>query len=350
MHIRKFRRIFFEFCCLAAIKKLLHLLIIVVILISIAFFLGKYTTQVTAEKENFKIRQINAELDTEYNLKRDKIRQVDFDLAATREKFHQCELEGQRKIDSIQQEIVNSENSMATKLDKIKDFRFAKITAAATEYRKKQLNQINTEIDLAAKQFAERKTELDKVYNQLENSIIELRTTRDALIEANRREEELKLQQDYYKILLDAKALNDIHLLKSIEHQLCNKDSLYKLIWTEFYSYPTKNTLNQIIGKEKASGIYKITNQTNGKIYIGQSVDLHTRLTNHIKAAIGIGTIAHQTVHDAMAAEGIENFTFEILEKCDKSQLNKKEKLWIETYASDKYGYNRTSGGSSTQS
>ena len=127
---------------------------------------------------------------------------------------------------------------------------------------------------------------------------------------------------------------------------LYNKDPLYKLIWNTFYLIPTKELLNRIVGKEKSSGIYKITNQINGKVYIGQSVDLHTRLTNHIKAALGITTIAHQLVHDAMAAEGLENFTFEIIEKCSKEQLNKKEKLWIETYSSDKYGYNRTAGGS----
>ena len=46
-----------------------------------------------------------------------------------------------------------------------------------------------------------------------------------------------------------------------------------------------------------------------------------------------------------MAADGIENFTFEIIDRCPKDQLNKKEKLWIETYASNKYGYNRTAGG-----
>jgi predicted GIY-YIG superfamily endonuclease len=235
---------------------------------------------------------------------------------------------------------------MSHNLDAVKDSRFSAINQAATKYREKLYNEIQQEIAGIMNSFSKKQSELEKIKTELLNDILELQSSRDALIEANKREEELRLQQEFYKIILKEQDFNDIKLLKSIEQYLYNKDALYKLIWTQFYMTPTKDTLNRIIGKEKTSGIYKITNQTNGKVYIGQSVDVHTRLTNHIKAAIGIGTIAHQLVHDAMAAHGIENFTFELVEKCDKNQLNRKEKLWIETYASDKYGYNRTAGGS----
>ena len=230
-------------------------------------------------------------------------------------------------------------------LDSIKDARFSRISSAATQYREKLYNEVQADISNAMSEGKKRIEELLQKQKTVEEEIKSLTSSRDAFIEANKREEELRLQKNFYKINLKDQSLNDISLLKSIEKYLLNKDPLYKLIWTEFYATPAKEMLNRIIGKEKSSGIYKITNQLNGKAYIGQSVDLHTRLTNHIKAAIGIGTIAHQLVHDAMAAEGIENFTFEIIEKCEKEQLNKKEKLWIETYATDKYGYNRTAGG-----
>jgi len=39
-----------------------------------------------------------------------------------------------------------------------------------------------------------------------------------------------------------------------------------------------------------------------------------------------------------------ENFSFRILEKCERAQLNEKEKFWIEMYQSDKYGLNSTGG------
>lgn len=73
---------------------------------------------------------------------------------------------------------------------------------------------------------------------------------------------------------------------------------------------------------------------------------MKTRWSNHIKAALGIDSIAHSRVHDAMAAEGIWNFTFELLEQCDASQLNDREKFYIDFYQSNTFGYNKTVGGS----
>ena len=42
--------------------------------------------------------------------------------------------------------------------------------------------------------------------------------------------------------------------------------------------------------------------------------------------------------------DGLENFTFELLEKCTNTELNSKEKFYIELYQADKYGYNSKAG------
>lgn len=42
---------------------------------------------------------------------------------------------------------------------------------------------------------------------------------------------------------------------------------------------------------------------------------------------------------------GIENFSFELLEKCDKSQLNEKEKYYIALFKTNEWGLNENSGG-----
>ena len=49
----------------------------------------------------------------------------------------------------------------------------------------------------------------------------------------------------------------------------------------------------------------------------------------------------------AMQKYGIENFTLSILELCDKSKLNEREKFWIKKLnTNDKNcGYNLTEGG-----
>ena len=41
-----------------------------------------------------------------------------------------------------------------------------------------------------------------------------------------------------------------------------------------------------------------------------------------------------------MYEQGVENFTFEILEECLPEELNDKEKYWIDFYNGVEYGYN----------
>lgn len=82
--------------------------------------------------------------------------------------------------------------------------------------------------------------------------------------------------------------------------------------------------------------IYKITNNINGFIYIGQ--DAHNRPNYY-----GSGTI----IRHAIKKYGRENFSREVLEVCDRSKLNEREIYWIEYYASTNtsIGYNISKGG-----
>ena len=90
-------------------------------------------------------------------------------------------------------------------------------------------------------------------------------------------------------------------------------------------------------------GIYRITNKINGKSYIGQSVDLRNRLRDHIKAGLGIAS-SNNRFYTEMKNEGPEAFMYEILEECDRSQLNEKERFWINFYSSTNWGYNVMQG------
>lgn len=318
---------------------------IAIVFLVIGFFCGQRKANVEQIKENETIKQIEEKRKLELYKTESDIEKAKSNLEELNKSFAEKNLNVQAKLNELDWQLNNKKQSISRHLDEVKDIKFSKINQCATDYRRKLFEDINFEISVQQERFNDWKKNLNDQFTKISDEIGVLRASRDALIEANRREEEKKLQKDFYRIVLTTENFEDIKLLKSIEKFLFNKDPLYKLIWNTFYMSPTKEMLNRIIGKEKTSGIYKITNETNNKVYIGQSVDLHGRLTNHIKAALGIATIAHQQIHDAMAADGLENFTFEIVEKCPKEHLNKKEKLWIETYASDKYGYNRTAGG-----
>lgn len=93
---------------------------------------------------------------------------------------------------------------------------------------------------------------------------------------------------------------------------------------------------------EILSGIYKIENLINGKIYIGQSIDIYNRFYQHQH------TKDKYYLHRAIQKDGIKNFDFSILEKnlFSKENRNEREKYWIQYYNSiAPNGYNLTKGG-----
>lgn len=104
------------------------------------------------------------------------------------------------------------------------------------------------------------------------------------------------------------------------------------------------------MARDKNCGIYKITNIINGKSYIGLSGDIFLRWNEHRCHYKTIDSVLYR----AMRKYGIENFTFEIIEKCPKQELSKKEKFYIEKYRTyigfkDCKGYNMTLGGEDSE-
>lgn len=89
--------------------------------------------------------------------------------------------------------------------------------------------------------------------------------------------------------------------------------------------------------------IYSITNQLDGKRYVGQTVQRpERRFTLHRnQARRGHGHYLHR----AMRAHGEEHFVLEVLEQCDVSVLDEREKFWIARLDTFKNGYNLNEGG-----
>lgn len=89
--------------------------------------------------------------------------------------------------------------------------------------------------------------------------------------------------------------------------------------------------------------VYKIINNLNGKIYIGQTINtLKSRIKRHIRDNV------RTVIHSAIIKYGIENFSYNTICYCtNKKQLNDKEKYYINKYKSlvNEHGYNLTHGG-----
>ena len=94
-------------------------------------------------------------------------------------------------------------------------------------------------------------------------------------------------------------------------------------------------------------GIYKITNLINGKSYIGQSTNIQKRFSAHKSVAFNPNDSNYNyPLYRAIRKYGIENFSFEVIEECDVSELNNKEIYYISKYNTyGKLGYNQDKGG-----
>ena len=134
-------------------------------------------------------------------------------------------------------------------------------------------------------------------------------------------------------------------MLNYVSPRLKNPTIISKLIWSEYFQKPTNDMLDYVLPSRDCAGIYKITNDETKEAYIGRSVSVRKRLTDHIKSSLGIDTIADQHVHQIMREKGIWNFTFELIEECPREKLNEREKYYIEFFHTDQYGYNQKAGG-----
>lgn len=63
-----------------------------------------------------------------------------------------------------------------------------------------------------------------------------------------------------------------------------------------------------------------------------------------MKCGLGIDTPANNKLYQTMRKEGIDNFTFELLEACSSADLNEKENFYIKLYDSYHFGYNSNTG------
>ena len=80
------------------------------------------------------------------------------------------------------------------------------------------------------------------------------------------------------------------------------------------------------MGQNKISGVYKITNNITGDLYIGSSKDIKRRWAQH-RYLSQWKLHPSSKLYLAMAQYGVNNFTFNIIEETDS--LKEREQYWI---------------------
>ena len=184
-------------------------------------------------------------------------------------------------------------------------------------------------------QINDKKNELKKVQDELADLVQKL----NSAVEANKRAEEIKQKQDFYRLQLTTIDLDEIKRLREVEPYLREKEPLNKVIWKVYYEKPYTDLIGRVVGTGIHTGIYKITNIENQMCYVGQAVNIADRWKQHIKRGIGAEAPTRNKLYPAMLEIGVENFTFEIVEECDKSKLNEREDYWQEFFHAKDFGY-----------
>lgn len=211
------------------------------------------------------------------------------------------------------------------------------------EEKKEKLNRNKLEIDEQSKQYFESVQQQREIAAQnlllMEEKLLLLQKTERIIQEEKLNREENKNKN---KLNINEKFQQQIRGLWAVCDQLPNPLPLFKAIYDIYFRTEVSDLVNRTAATSK-TGIYKITNTTNDRIYIGQSTNIADRWKQHIKRGTGAekGTLVGEKLYRAMFEDGIWNFSFEILEVVEnKDDLNEREKYWINYFSAKEFGYN----------
>ena len=259
-------------------------------------------------QERYRVNTVIVDLQTKIKEKSDEFQMLDYKQKALVAALKEYE-----------------ENAIATKKRILQNYRYK---------RQEELKQLEAEYDKVVRETAVAieliKAKMDE-WSSAERIAYEERMSRDEVARLNR-------------ISLSDLSIEELKELYEAcrKLKLSNTVPLYKAIYEIYLRGPVKE-LGVKLGAAGVCGIYKITNNVSGKVYVGQSVDIAERWKQHIKRGTKceVGTMSGAGLYEAMWLDGIWNFSFQILEACEKDNLTAREKFWISHFQSNEIGYNK---------
>lgn len=244
-------------------------------------------------------------------------------------------------------------NDILTELQKYKQ-----IANTHEDYVEKLQTQQLENTDKLTEEYSNKKLELEKDYQvylfDTNQKIITIETNlkkiKDLQNKVNQRlleQAEARNKLDFYRIKLDNDEKQDIDILNSVKTRLIRPYLVDDIILKSYYKPKFDTMVKQVLEKYPTNcGIYKITNINDNKVYIGKAKDIKKRWNDHLKESIKDSKIESSGVlYKAIKKEGLENFTFEVIDECPEELLSEREKFWIDFYNSTVIGYNVKSGG-----
>lgn len=291
------------------------------------------------QEYNLDIERLNNNLIGEKWRLEDETKQLQIELASLQAKRDEV----QSSIFSLEQQAKESADIFYQKNMEIAQTNLDKSLENASNYYTAQTEQYQSNYK---EMMADCAQSISDLINQkrielkeLDLAIKEQSEKVNASVEASKRAEEIRSQSDFYKLIIPEEDLNEIKELREVEKHLRNPEPLNKVIWKCYYEKPTTDLIGRVIGSGAHTGIYKITNLTNQMCYVGQAANLAERWKQHIKRGLGADPVTKNKLYPAMKAIGVENFSFEVIEKCERSKLDEREDYWQDFFKAKEFGY-----------
>ena len=320
------------------------------ILITLIIFYPKYKKKVQLDED--KVKQ-NIKLIKEIDIKQNELNTLDL-LNSEKEKRNQ---DLQKRIINATQQLTQIDNQAAEAAENYKKIHIDK-AEAEIKLKEKNLDLefqnykkfINESKDEAIKEYLITLSDSVKYYQdkitkysistaEAAKKLAELQSKVDAAVAANKRQFEEENQKDFYRLIIAEEDLKEISKIREIISYLRNPEPLNKVIYKYYYEKPYNDLIGRVLGSKIHTGIYKITNLNNGLCYVGQAVNVADRWRQHIKRGLGAEAPTQNKLYPAMLKEGVENFSFELIEDCDRTKLNEREDYWQEYFKAKEFGY-----------
>ena len=329
---------------------------VIIIAILISFIIGILIYFLVPRKKKFNddfnlaIKDIGRAAEELYNKElQEKTKKIEQDIAA---------IEKQKKqlLDNYTKAVADFEETYKKKTEDkkeaIEQIMNDQIQAIKDENNRqrieldKQKKEIFDNYGEVVKEYEEKKARAketyDKVMEEYDNTIAKKKGEIQNLIEQFKKDEEAREEADFYRIAIPESFKDDIAKLKGVAAQLSNPITLNKFIYKEYYEAPFNAMCGRVLGENaEKSGIYKITNIKNQMCYIGQTkAGFKNRWRTHVKRGLGCEEQTNNRLYTGLKEDGLENFTFQILEICEDKILTERERFYINFYDSKNWGYN----------
>lgn len=246
-------------------------------------------------------------------------------------------------LEKVKDELYSSQEQLAqVHFEKALERMAEELQETRNQYEEQYTQTLKEAAELVQEEIQEKTKALQVLLEELETvkQLMEQEKNQmNAFVEVNKRAEADRTQKDFYRLNIPEDDLNEIAKIKEVLPYLKNQEALNKVLWKVYYEKPYTDLVGRVIGNKQKTGIYKITNIDNNMCYVGQSVNIAERWKQHIKRGMGAETPTRNKLYPAMASYGVQNFTFEIIQECDKSELDEREDYWQEMLKVKEFGY-----------